>query len=148
MTAHHTARLTRTFTRAELTAAVTAAGDASLAECFYSRPDDGGRPTLALDYDDPGDLGLFIHVVCGLLQPAEALAFASALDTGMPGHPDGETDGTHGAWWRGFALDEPTRDQWSDEITDCGACAAEDHDGPDCLTHARAPWQPQLSGVS
>lgn len=150
MTAHHTATLWRTFTRAELAAALDSAGHPCIAECLYSRPDDeAGRPVLAMDYDDPGDLGVFIAVMVGLLGLAEGTVFACAMDTGTGAHPDRHMGGLRGAWWRGYALDEPTGDQWADEISDCGPCQADDeqHNVPDCLTHAVAPWDRKLTTV-
>lgn len=142
MSAHRSIRLLHTFTRDQLTRALAAAGHSSIAEGLYARPDhEVGRSCLALDFDDPGDLGLLIIVISKMLTPADAEIFGMSTDTGMPAHPNGDHSGLRAAWWRGFRLDEPTLDEWTDEISDCGACRWEDHGGPDCLTHDRAPWE-------
>jgi len=132
----------RTFTRAQLTAALDAIDRPDLAERMYAlRLDfsDGGGTALGVDFSDWRDLGLFLVTVATMLGPSAGEDFASALQVGLPAYPDGG-DGHHGAYWPGFVLDEPTWEQWTDELAGCLTCRALDDDGP-CTPHATGPWQ-------
>jgi len=130
----------RTFTRLQLTAALDAIDRPDLADGMYSRRldfADGGGTALAFDYDDPADLGLFLVTVATLLGPVDGGDFAGALHIGLPAHPD--RGGRHGAYWPRWVLDEPTWEQWTDELNGCFTCRMFD-DGP-CASHVTAPWQ-------
>ena len=134
----------RTFTRDQLTRALGAIDREDLAAGMYARPmdySDGGGSALAFDYDDAGDLGLFLVVVATLAHVApDGADFAAALHLDVPAHPDGVT-GHRGAYWPGWVLEEPTLDQWTDARNACLSCRALElnDDGP-CTPHAVAPW--------
>lgn len=134
----------RTFTRDELTLALAAVDRPDIADGLYSARVEHdqtrycGPRALALDFDDPGDLAVFIVTVTRLLSPEDAVEFAASTDLCLPGHP--ADSGPGGARWLRWVLDEPTAEEWADQINDCGACATEDESGRECETHARAPW--------
>lgn len=145
--ANHPERTTvslHTFTRPQLAAALEAAGHPWIAEGLYSaQPYEArmGRRVLALDFDDPGDLGIFLIVTSALLPEHLRVEFGRSLVTGTPGHPDGSSSsGIRGAQWGGFELAEPTGDEWADDMRDCGGCAREDATDIECPYHATAPW--------
>ena len=138
-------------TRADVVAALTALDRRDIADGLYARRVDGDSPgafgALALDFDEPTDLTMLVlalaahrHVTPELLADCRA---------GKGAHPS--DPGPDAIWWPSIRLDEPTAAQWADDMADCLACdAPPDAWGMDqpCLTHARAPWEPQLSGVS
>lgn len=143
-----------TFTRDELTRAVTDQDRPDLADCFYARRldhADGGGTALGFDYDAPADLGLFLVIVATLLneqRPGDGADFAAAMRFGLPAHP--AEPGRGAAYWPRWGLAEATWEQWQDEMNDCLTCRAlAMHDDGPCTPHARAPWdaRPALAGA-
>ena len=132
----------RTWTRADLVAVLDGADRPDLAECLHARRldlGDGatrGETALALKFFDAAELAAFMVIMGAYLGLDDGLRFASATTEGMPSCPD--LPGTLEAYWPGWVLDEPTHDQWADEVTHCPGCEAADEL---CPAHAVAPWR-------